>query len=235
MPTVSAPLRRWFLAALIGSLVISAMIAIFILIFGGDFDKTEGKILFTTLSISFFSLTGLGSAAPLERGSRSPLSYLGLALALAGFIFFVTGIWSEWVEKEDYGRSMGIVAIFSFGFAQSGMLSLVRLRGMAKVLTPATIVIIFALAGLASAMILRDESSSGYFRALGVLAVLNALGTVTIPLLGRMTPKEVTAVAPSQTKQVEIRCPRCGTMQALDQGGADCRQCSLRITVYIGV
>jgi hypothetical protein len=231
MPTVSASLRRWFLTALIGSLVISAVIAIFILIFGGEFDETEGKILFTTLSVSFFSLTGLGSAAPLERGSRSPLAYLGLALAVGGFIFFLLGIWTSWLEEENYGNSMGIVAIFSFSFAQAGMLSLVRLQDTARILTPATMLIIFALAALASTLIIREDSGTGYFRALGVLAVVDALGTVTIPLLGRMTPREAPAAATSQARRVEVRCPRCGSMQTLDEGGADCQKRSLRITV----
>jgi hypothetical protein len=231
MPKVSASLRRWFLTALIGSLVISAVIAIFILIFGGDFDETEGKILFTTLSVSFFSLTGLGSAAPLERGSRSPFSYLGLLLAFGGFIFFLLGIWTSWMEKENYGKSMGIVALFSFSFAQSGMLSLVRLRGTAKMLTPITILIIFALAAVVSTVILWEDSPTGLYRTLGVLAVLDALGTVTIPLMSRMAPKEGPAAAPSQSHRVEIRCPRCGTMQTLDEGGAACQKCALKIMV----
>ncbi|MBM3926576.1 MAG: DUF4337 domain-containing protein [SAR202 cluster bacterium] len=232
MPTVSTPLRRWFLTALIGSLVISALIAIFILIFGGDFGETEGKILFTTLTISLFSLTGLGSAAPLERSRLSAFWYLGIALAVVGFVFFVIGIWSEWVEKEHYGNSMGTIAIFSFSFAQVGMLSLVRLKGTARVLTPVTAIIIFILASMVSAMMFVDNIDDGeYLRAVGVLAVLDALGTVTIPLLGRMTPRETPAAAPSQVKQVELRCPRCGTMQTMDEGGALCQKCALRITI----
>ncbi len=71
MTPVLLGLRRWFLIILIVSLGISALTAIFILIFG-EFGDTEGKIIFTTLTISLYSLTGMGSAASLERG-RWPL------------------------------------------------------------------------------------------------------------------------------------------------------------------
>ena len=223
-------LRQWFLIALIISLGISALIAIFIFIFG-DFDDTEGKTLFTTLSVSLFSLTGLGSAAPLGRGRWPLFSYLGLFMAMAGFIVFLPGIWAGWFENEGYGKSMASMVIFSFSFAQANLLSMVRLRGRAGLLFPVTQVVIFVLASLASAMIAAEEGGSGYIRAVAVLAVVDAFGTVTIPLLSRLTP--VRDTEPDRHEgQVEIRCPRCNAFQWLEQGGALCRKCSLRITVH---
>ena len=222
-------LRRWFITALIISLGISALIAIFVFIFG-DFEDTEGNALLTTLSVSLFSLTGLGSAAPLGRARWPLFSYLGLSVSVAGFIVFLPGIWAHWVDIEGYGESMASVAIFSLSFAQANLLSMVRLHGRARLLFPATLVVILVLASLASAVIAAGDYRSGYLRAVAVLAVVDAFGTVTIPLLSRLTP--VTDTKPDPRKgQVEIRCPRCSAFQWLEQGGALCRKCSLRITV----
>ena len=227
------PLRRGFIATLVISLAISALIAIYFFIFG-DFGETEGKILLTTLSISFYSLTGIGSAAPLERGGRWPaFSFFGLAVAVVGFSLFLPGIWAEWFEKEAYGKSMALVALFSTSFTQAGLLSLVRLTGRVSLLLPATVTVIFALASLASAMIIAEEGGEGYVRALAVLAVLDGFGTVTIPILGKLVPAREDAGA-LRRHQVEIRCPRCNTLQWLDEGGANCSNCSLHITVRTG-
>ncbi len=222
-------LRRWFLIILIVSLGISALTAIFILIFG-EFVDTEGKIIFTTLTISLYSLTGMGSAASLERGRWSLLSYLGLMVAIVGFAVFLPGIWAEWIGRDNYSKFMASIGLFSFSFAQSSLLSTVRLQGKTSFLMPATILVIFALASFVTAVLFAEPDNIDLARALGVLAVLDGFGTVSIPLVSRIGPAQTT-VGTGQKSQVEVRCPRCNTLQHLDEGGARCRKCSLEITV----
>ncbi len=58
-------LKQMILRMLIGALFLSALIGIYAFLFG-DFCETEAKILLTTLSISYFSVTSLACATAFE-------------------------------------------------------------------------------------------------------------------------------------------------------------------------
>ena len=77
--------KRVFLIALIGAMVLSALVGIYIFLIG-DFGDTENKILVTTLSMAVFSLLGLCSALAYDKRYFSLFSILGMGFSLLGFI-----------------------------------------------------------------------------------------------------------------------------------------------------
>ena len=84
--------RRAFLLAMIISLAISAFIGIFILLVG-KFGNVEISILLTTLTLGFFSLTGLCCATLYEKWGMDCISLLGVIFSIGGFLYTVFGIW----------------------------------------------------------------------------------------------------------------------------------------------
>ncbi len=72
----SIPLKQTLLRTLIGALILSALIGIYAFLFG-DFGETEVKILLTTLTISYFSVTSLACAAAFEK-KNLPLTSVSL-------------------------------------------------------------------------------------------------------------------------------------------------------------
>jgi len=77
--------KRYFLIALVGSLVVSAIIGIYIFL-AGDFGEIENKILLTTVALAVFSLLRLCSALIYGKGGSSILSSLGMGSAILGFL-----------------------------------------------------------------------------------------------------------------------------------------------------
>jgi hypothetical protein len=86
-------LKRWFLQAMIASLVTSALIAVGILLFG-EFNRTTGRILGTLGVLAVHSGLALVCTVMLERRWWPALSRLGIILFTVNFIAFITIIWS---------------------------------------------------------------------------------------------------------------------------------------------
>src|SRR5271166_2797774 len=86
---------KWFLLSMIvGGLVLAAFVGIYVLLFG-TFGQMEVKILLTTLSISYFSVTSLACAAAYEKRRNVLLSIPGIALSIAGFVLFLSIVWAD--------------------------------------------------------------------------------------------------------------------------------------------
>ena len=80
------------LRALVGSIALSALTGIYVLVFGSDGD-VEGRVLFTALSISVLSILVMACGAALERRRLRLLPHVGTASAVAGFVLFMVVIW----------------------------------------------------------------------------------------------------------------------------------------------
>ena len=84
--------KKTFLITMIISLSISALIGIFVFLFG-DFGETEAKLLLTTLTIGGYSLTGLCCSVLYEKRKFTPLAISGMIISTVGFLFTVMVIW----------------------------------------------------------------------------------------------------------------------------------------------
>ena len=226
------PLKQTLLRTLIGALILSALIGIYAFLFG-DFGETEVKILLTTLTISYFSVTSLACAAAFEKKKLPLLSVPGLILGVVGFLMFVPGIWAEWFDSESYAKTMIILGIFSFSFAQACLLSLATLEQRFQLVLYSAFGSIFALALLASGMIVFDTYDEWLFRFAGVLGILDGCATVSIPVLYKLGTNEMVQFIEGPYREIELRCPRCGHVDTFSIGDVMCRNCSLKIRIEV--
>jgi hypothetical protein len=230
-------MRRIFLQTIIATLVLTALVGIFVFLFG-SFGKTEAKILGTTLTICFFSITSLACSAAFEK-KRYPLLFIpGLVLGIAGFLLFIPGIWAEWFEIEAAAKVMAIVGVLSFSFAQACLLSLAILERRLEWAFYTAVALILALALIISGMIVFEPHGDWIMRVLlrvvGVVAILDACFSLCVPILQRLGSRQTTEKATEAYNQIELVCPRCGQRGSYPLGDIKCSKCSLGIRVQIG-
>ncbi len=198
--------KKYFLTTLVGALSISALIGIYIFLVG-DFGETEGKILATTLSLGGFSLLGLASAASINKPKLATFSKAGMIFSVIGLILTITIIW-ELLDPDDTWMTTVMFLILSFSFAHISLLLLItpKTKGVQTVLT-ATVVCI----GIVAVMLIKttfNEFNDGdfYLRLLGVFGILDALGTITTPILNKISDSKdettaIPAVQPESDKE----------------------------------
>ena len=227
-------LKRAFLRMLIIALVSSALVGIYTFLFG-DFGETQAKILMTTLSISYFSVTSLVCAAAFEKRAGSWLSIVGLVVSVIGFLVFMPGIWAERWDSDPIAKLMVILAIFALSFAQVCLLALVPLQQSIRWIFFATAIVIFALATLGSSMIVFELDDEWLLRFLGVLGILDGCGSLLIPVFSKLSGRVATASDDGRFDRIELTCPRCGHQEIYPVGILKCTECSLEIRVEVNL
>ena len=174
-------------AALVLSLVVSAVIGIVIILIG-DFDETEIRILATAATLAGFSILSLPSLFHLERGRYAYLTRVGISTSLIFFAMVLLIIWSGEGHSEWFGKTLGTVGVLAFATNHA---LLMLIASPAKILISllqwATILIIVIVAGLILIAIWTEEMPEMMMRLFGTLGVLDALGTITVPILVRAT------------------------------------------------
>jgi len=227
-------MKRAFLQAIIATLVVTALVGIYIFLFG-TFGKTEAKILGTTATICYFCTTSLACSAAFEKKRHPILSLPGLVLGVLGLVFFIPSIWAEWFEVEAVGKAMGVIGVLSFSFAQACLLSLAPLQRRHAWVFHAAVALILALAAIISGIIIfepHDEDLT--VRVVGVVAILDGCFSLCVPVLHRLGGKPVTEKSPQTYSQIELVCPRCGERGIYATGKTKCPTCSLGFRVEIG-
>ena len=119
--------RRVLVLVAIGSLGLSAAVAIVVLLFG-DFGETEGRILGTTFSISVASLLALPGTVLLERQRQLLVAATNVALTLVAFVLALALLWI-WEDAETLWRVLGSFLAAAVASTQWGALTLRRRPG----------------------------------------------------------------------------------------------------------
>jgi hypothetical protein len=181
-------LKKVFLYLLIGSLSLSALVAIFIFIVG-SFNDIDFKILLTTLTIGGYSLTGLCDSVLYANKKYFPIVFLGAFVSILGPLSTFVAIWGN-STSETLGNAVAIFAVLAISIAHISLLMLLAPEKHAvKVSLGATIIFIALVALMIIYLVLAQDSvllGSSYFRWLGVFAVLDALGTIITPILKKV-------------------------------------------------
>ena len=179
--------RRALINALIWSLSIAAFLAIVALLSGADDDATA-RIACSFLAVALYSATSLSGLRVAARERTGPAELVIWGLSVAGLITALVAIWDPDVD-ETLARLAGALAVAAVSAAHLGLLA-VRARDLdpraIRIGETATAAAVLLLAGLAVRAIASDIDDDGYFRALGVVAILDAYGTFVIPLMRRL-------------------------------------------------
>lgn len=177
-------LKRLFLYSLIGSVAVSAMIGIAVMIFG-NFGEFETKVLLTTMTMTITSILGLACGACFEAGKGRAIPAAGIVSAVVSAILWMIMIWSRFDPDNDFFVHCVLTAtLLAISCSLISLLLLARLdarfdwsRYLAHTsvwsLTAILILIIWAEI---------DPSDSWIARTLGVLSIIVAAVSVVTPV-----------------------------------------------------
>lgn len=232
---IRSPVQRKLLFAFIGSIVGCALVGIYCLLVGG-MGRTEEKILGTTAAVGACSILALAAAVPWERRRWHPIGpvaivAISLALGLSVYIiWFYSYTYPRDFEWERYAGSAWVLAC---ALPTVGLLSLARLRSSFQFVLGITIASIAVLVFMLMAAILGEFADESWMRGTGVFAILSACGTITIPILHRVSAIKRTESVQTTELSISMTCPRCSVAQVVPAGRSVCKSCHLRFHIEI--
>ena len=224
-------MRSLALRALIGSIALSALTGIYVLVVGSDGDL-EGKVLVTALSLSVLSIIVMACGVGLERRKLGLLPHAGTATAAVAFILFMIVFW-ELGSHRVWVQCALSLALASAAAALACLLSLaelaprfrwVRALGFSSEAALVTMLLLFIWD-------LLDTESDIFGRMTGVLAILLGAVTIAVPILQRMSRPEKRSLERAHagntgtvrhcvvcgqglngSPDAEVTCPECGAL-----------------------
>lgn len=222
-------MTRTVVRVFLGSVALNAALAVYALL-AGSFGATEGRILRTSLSLSGAVLLGLICEAARERGRLGLVPPLGAATAVGGFGLVIVGIWSE-PSGEDIWRGAGTLLTLAVAASIVSLLSLPALAPRFRWTLTAAAFLAGVLAAMLVSTIWGEFESGWFFRWFGVVAVLLAAFAVALPVLHRISRREL---GPPARESVSY-CPRCGRpLAARPDAETECPRCGAVFTVRFG-
>jgi hypothetical protein len=186
-----AELRRLLLVATVTALSVTALIAIVALL-AGDFGDTELRIMGTTAGFGLCALIATRGTALLDLNR-----YVTLARAVIGLsaLAFLIELWVVWVDDDSEAGWKSYVCAIALAVALGQIAGMIARQRDTD--PPALRVIVWAagacaivLAAMGCLAALAEIDTAGYYQAFGVVAVLDILGVVLLPVVRRLgTPR----------------------------------------------
>ena len=168
--------------SMVSFIVLSAIIGVFSVL-TGTFGEIQLKILLTTISLGVYSLTGLCSAAILERPKLKGLAAIGIGLSIFGGAFAVLTNWGlvDGWEVILRGRFFFLIAAISIAHV-SLLMRITTSQSLvikARWFTIAAIgVVAFQLLG-----IVVSSEPVVIWQLLLIFGILDVTGTIVTPIL----------------------------------------------------
>lgn len=196
--------RRTAIVFIIVSLTIAALFGIVTLL-TGTFGELQSKVLLTTLLLAAFSITALCHLAVVGRTLRI-VGYAGIIVSGFAFIAGVVLIWQDWsrwdATWEATMKGFGVLSVLALSLAHTNLLLILeeRRNRAVRIGLWATIALIGLVALFIIIPIVTDGRVPGdygdvYWRVFGVFAILDVLGTIVLPVIGRVTRGGATVLA----------------------------------------
>ncbi|MEJ3653398.1 hypothetical protein WEH80_10475 [Actinomycetes bacterium KLBMP 9759] len=185
--------RRATIVAIVVSLVIAAVLGIAALL-SGEFGELQTKILLTTVTIAAFGTTSLCHLAVVTRSVRA-VGFAGIAASLGAAVCALVLIWLDRPfgsegEQALY-KAVAVLALTASSLAQANLLLLLagRRHPVVRASLAVTLAAVAVVAVMVALPVLTDGEIPGndddaYWRWLGVVGILDALGTIALPVLG---------------------------------------------------
>lgn len=230
--TLRSQTQRVLLFAFIASVVGCGLCGIYVLVVG-DFGDFEGRVLATTASVGGAAILALASAIPWEKRRWPPIGLLGLIAVGVALVMILLLIWTRFWRIDLFVHSLGTACVFAVALPHVGLLSLARLNRAYEWIRYGTVVVVALLAAQIIGIIWAQPHGDDMFRIMGVLAILDACGTIATPVLHRVSAIRTHEVVRTADLTVALTCPRCGGAQTLAVGRSKCNKCGLRFRIEI--
>ncbi len=175
--SATAPLRRVVVATTIGSFSIAALLGVIALLGAGDFGETEARVLLTTVIVGLTSMAILCHLGT----SGTPYAVVGATGGLSALVAAGVALKMTWVDDGGDGtwQLLGVAVVVALTLAQvSLLLGVAAERDEVVGLMWATILAASVAALIVVGMILAEDAGEGSLRLLGVVLILDVLGTV---------------------------------------------------------
>ncbi len=181
-------LKRLFLYTLIGSVVVSALIGIGVILLG-DFGEIEVRVLMTTLTVTVTSILGLANGAYYETGRGRRLGVVGVVVSIIAAVMTLLIIWNVIDDNQMFMKIAVTAMILAISLSHLSLLSLARLDRRFEWSNMAARIVIGSLVGLILFIVwLEPSGNSGLLpRIMGILAILTASITVVTPVFHKLS------------------------------------------------
>lgn len=172
-------LRKLVIWFVVSSFSIAALMGIVALLGGGSFGDTEAKILLTTVIVGVESIAILCYLA--VAGGRSAIvGILGGLVSLVPFGIALALTWGGYDGAEALWEVFGVSVTVAASTAQACLLLAMRGRRLGWLLSSTLVTIAIVAAMISLAIVDGADLGDGFWRAFGVVAILDVLGTVII-------------------------------------------------------
>lgn len=190
-------LRAIVVKIVVVSFSLAALLGIATLLGADALGETGGKVLGTTFVVGVESLAVLCYLAVAD-SRRAALGVVGGVISL---VPFALSLWITWVEEmsgDVLWRTVGVGITLAASLAQACLLSAVaeRPRPRVSALLAATFAAIAVLAVMIAVPIVAEpDVGDWYWRLLGIVAILDVLGTVLVIAMQKFTGADHGATA----------------------------------------
>uniref|UniRef100_UPI00193ACC20 hypothetical protein n=1 Tax=Agromyces humi TaxID=1766800 RepID=UPI00193ACC20 len=205
--------RRITIIGVIVSVSLAAVVAI-ISVITGDLSR-QSTIILTTLLVTGFGLTMLCHLGVAGRPVRI-VGFVGIGVSTVALVLGLMLIWWTWLLNSDFAvdvwRWFGVSVILAVSLAHANLLLLlagrrhpaVRIALTVTLCAIATLALLGILPILSEGDIPAPGTEDGYSRAAIVIAIIDALGTIVLPVValflrdpgaGTTAPDAATAAA----------------------------------------
>ncbi|KAA5540738.1 hypothetical protein FYK55_20355 [Roseiconus nitratireducens] len=200
----SSRLKRPLLYALIGSVILAALLGI-IVVLRNNWGWFEVRVILTTLVVAVASLCGLACDLSRTPGGRNWLPRSGLLLTLLAAILILVGMWVE-IHAIEFWKCTWIVSIFTVATVHVCLLSIAKLPSRFRWVYFISWQIIYGLAALLSAIIVFEFDSQGVWQFVAAHSIVVAAISFVIPILhriGKMDPNRGDLLMPVDARNVD--------------------------------
>ena len=183
-------IRRAPLVVMAAALCMAAAVAI-VVVLSGESSYTAERLAWTAVALLLLGLAGAAGVSAMDEPGWERIGWLCQIVALVGFAVTAITIWttSEGADAETaLLKALGILFVLSFALAHLSLLA--RRRDghgrLVRRLVGATRAAVLILAAMLAVAILDEISDDTYYRWVGAVAILWALGTSLVPIARRL-------------------------------------------------
>ncbi len=217
--------KRLAFTVFFASVAINAALGI-TAVFSGSFGETQGKVLFTSLSISAASVMSLAMFPARDRNKLGPIPAVGIVLSGVGFVLLIILVWSGF-GNEILVKSAFSILVLATSSAYASLVGLAIVRSQHQIVVRSGYFFVTALSALIIIMIWGEPDGDFAPRMIGAASILLAAVTVSIPVLHRINRRMVRVIEVLSIKAQALRCIRCGSSKTKqpDRETVTCEAC----------
>lgn len=231
---ITSTTQRALLLGFLASLATCGLLGIYVLLIG-NMGWYESRVLGSAALFAAASILAMAAAVAWESRRWPPLGLLGMIAPAVSLVITLVVIWRSGPNTPEFWleRLMGASIVVAIALPHVCLLSMARLHRGYEWVRRGTVIVIAMLSVLIIWMIFGDPLTPDLvIRVIGTLTILNACGTIAVPILHRISGiRERSAIVTTQL-QLSLTCPRCGKTGEFATGHSRCT-CGLRFRIEI--